>query len=309
MKVLLVSNMWPSKDAPTRGLFVKEQLDSLESIGIEVTLLHFDASSDKTQYLQLPARLAARILREKPDIIHAHYGLTAAFCPTTFGRPLVATFHGSDIYIPWQRRFSQWAAKRAAKSICVSPELARNLEVVQPVVLPCGVNTEQFRPQEQESARIQLDLPRDRPIVLFPASRHNSAKNYSLFSRSIEMLSNSSVYVAELDGIKREDVPVLMNAADVMVLTSHYEGYCLAVTEALACGLPVLAVSVADVEERISSVPHCSIVPRDPQRIAEKIDAILEQRPRIQPVPRLDGLTSNDVANRLLGIYRELLGS
>ena len=48
MKVLVVSNMWPSEEEPTRGLFVKEQLESLESLGIEVSLLQFDASTDKT---------------------------------------------------------------------------------------------------------------------------------------------------------------------------------------------------------------------------------------------------------------------
>jgi len=309
MKVLIVSNMWPSEEEPTRGLFVKEQLESLQSLGVELSLLWFDASADKSQYFRLPARLINRIIREKPDLVHAHYGLTAAFCAYTLGRPLVTTFHGSDVYIPWQRRFSQWAAKRATKTICVSSELSRKLGVVQPTILPCGVNTRRFRPLEQKAAREQLGLPQDRPIVLFPASRHNPAKNFSLFSQAIKKLAEQSVYVAELNGIPREEVPVLMNAADVMVLTSHYEGYCLAVTEALACGLPIVSVSVADVDDRIASVPHCSIVPRDPQIISEKVAKILAEKPRISPVPRLKGLTSEDVAHQLVAIYRDLIPS
>lgn len=309
MKVLIVSNMWPSSEAPTRGLFVKEQQESLTSIGIKTSVLHFDARSDKTQYFKLPLRLAKRIIREKPDVIHAHYGLTAAFCTSTLGRPLVTTFHGSDVHISWQRRLSRWAAKRAARTICVSSDLSQALGVGQPIVLPCGVNTEHFRALDRQASREKLGLPRDRPIVLFPASRHNPAKNFLLFSQAMEKLSNSSVYVAELDGIARKDVPFLMNAADVMVLTSHYEGYCLAVTEALACGLPVVSVSVADVSDRISPVPYCSIVPRDPNQIAEKVTRILDQRPRIAPEPRLEGLTSRDVANQLANIYSELLSS
>ena len=80
-------------------------------------------------------------------------------------------------------------------------------------------------------------------------------------------------------------------------------------TEALACGLPVVSVSVANIGERIDSVPYCSIVPRDPQRISENVSKILTEKPRIHPVPRLEGLTAEDVASRLAAIYRDLIPS
>ena len=80
-------------------------------------------------------------------------------------------------------------------------------------------------------------------------------------------------------------------------------------TEALACGLPVVSVPVANIDDRINSVPYCSIVQRDPQSISENVSKILTEKPRIHPVPRLEGLTAEDVASRLAAIYRDLIPS
>jgi len=298
--------MWPSKEAPTRGLFVKEQVDALQAHGAIVEHLSIDGRRKKQNYLKLPWRVLRRVRSFRPDVVHAHYGLTGAMCVPIPFVPLVVTYHGSDVFTPWQRRFSQLAAWRADANVCVSHTLAKALGAPKMQVIPCGTDTDKFKPSDQGEARAKLGLPLDGPIVLFPGARTNPVKGYALFDEALRVLNKDQVHICELSGIARENVPLLMNAADALVVTSEYEGYCLAVTEALACGLPVLSVPVGSVNQRIDPIAGCHTVPRDAGRIAEVLHTVLDQGDRLHPTPRLVGFTQADTAQALLGLYASL---
>jgi len=306
MRVLVVSNSWPDDEWPSRGLFVKEQVESLAEVGVEVDVLHFDGRRSKLNYLKLLPKLKRRMNQFKPDIVHAHYGLTGAMCALLPRIPLIVTYHGSDVFTPKQRVFSRFASMRARANICVSEVLSAALGRKGTQIIPCGVDVRLFRPLDQLEAKKKLDLPLNKRIVLFPGDRTNLVKDFDLFEKSIRRIQGLDLHVCELIGIDREDVPYLMNAADVLVLTSKHEGYCLAVTEALACGLPVVAVPVGNVKARIENVRHCQIVPRDSAQIAEATQLILESQKRVDPLPDLTGLTRLDVAKSILALYKRL---
>lgn len=303
MRVLVVANMWPSPEAPYRGIFVSEQVAALRARGIQVEVLHLSPSLGKARYLTAPLRVAATVWRKSIDIVHAHYGLTGAFsrAPQV---PLVVTYHGSDVMLSSQRRFSKIAARLADANICVSESVRRTLDTPDAIVIPCGVDTSQFRPLDRAEARTRLGIKGDHAIALFGAAPANPLKAYDLFKAAVD---HAGIAHRALVDIKREDVPWLMAAVDVLVMTSTHEGSPMVVKEALACGLPVVSVDVGDVSHRLAGIKQCHIVERNAELVARAIKEVVDSPQRITPQPSIEDFSADGIAEQLETIYTSLL--
>ena len=78
-----------------------------------------------------------------------------------------------------------------------------------------------------------------------------------------------------LTGMRR-DVPRLLNAFDVFCMSSHYEGFCNSVLEALATGLPVVATRAGGLPEIVEDGTTGLLVPpKDPRALAGSIMRLL----------------------------------
>jgi glycosyltransferase involved in cell wall biosynthesis len=76
----------------------------------------------------------------------------------------------------------------------------------------------------------------------------------------------------------RDEMPSVMNAADLMLLPSRFEGMPISVLEALACGLPVVAAPVGEVPLVVHDRQSGILLPeRTPDAIALAIAWVLEQ--------------------------------
>ena len=312
--MLVVTNMWPGEGSPYTGIFVRQQVDALRRVAPERTfdVLTIAGHRGRGDYL-----LGARRIRERLndyDVVNAHYGLTAATVAlASIGRtapPLVMTLHGGDAYIGWQRAISLFAARRSAEIIAVSPGLREDFGR-ETDVIPCGVPTEIFQPDDAREARRRLGLPLDRPVVLFPADPGNPVKNHELFEAAISMLRRRSMdpVVLTLGDLDPAHVPERMVAADVVVLTSHNEGSPMVVKEALASGKPVVSVNVGDVASVLDGVPGCATTSRTPEAVADGIAGALrdperlisggrERRARVFQL----GLDESSIARRVLEV-------
>src|SRR5712664_1222709 len=109
-----------------------------------------------------------------------------------------------------------------------------------------------------------------------------------------------------MTGIPNAEVPVWLNASDVLLLTSMHEGSPTIVKEALACGLPVVSVDVGDVAERIEGVEGCYLAPPQSADLAAKLCLVRQSRKRLNCQTRLEELSIVSVARKLKRCYEEI---
>ena len=287
VRILVVTNMWPTPDEPTFGTFVKEQVDDCRAVGHEVDVVSFDGRTHATHYVSATLVVARRVRQFRPDVVHAHYGLSGAVAVAQRSAPTVVTFHGSDVgYKRWQVPISR-VVSRHTTPVFVSRSGARALGVGSPIVLPIGVDTALFKPSDVISARRELGWEKDELVVVFPGRPSNRVKNHPLFVATVEQLTARGVGVrgVVLDMLSRAEVAQRLAAADVMIMTSHSEGSPVALRESLACRTPVVSVDVGDASEVLEGLDGCAICPRSAAALAEaalaargRRDAALRER-------------------------------
>ena len=95
VRVLVVTNFEPDDSAPQRGRWVRDQVDELRKRGVEVDVFSFPPG--RGEYIPATRRLRALLRRERFDLVHAHYGLPGWCARLAGARPLIVTFHGTDV--------------------------------------------------------------------------------------------------------------------------------------------------------------------------------------------------------------------
>jgi glycosyltransferase involved in cell wall biosynthesis len=304
MDALVVSNMQPSPEARARGIFVRDQVDALRRIeGVEVELFEF--SPGLPHYAIAAARLRRRYRDRVFDIVHAHFGLTAWPALAVRGHRHMVTLHGTDVRNPRSRRLSLAAARHLDLVATVSEALGRELPPGSwgGATLPCGVNLERFRVIPREQARLALGLEARAPCLLFPA---DPARHGKRFDRA--QLVAGDIQLLTLGDTEPEHVPLAINAVNAVIVPSDAEGFGLAVLEALACDVPVLATPVGIHAEALAGVDGtlCEEFDRDRWRAALKAH-VADPNPRIDGRSRAATYSADRMAQRVAAAWRELL--
>jgi len=104
--------------------------------------------------------------------------------------------------------------------------------------------------------------------------------------------------------VPHRQVPLWLNAADAVLMTSHHEGSPNIVKEALACNRPVVSVDVGDVRERIEGIEGCHIAASDPSDLAAKLTEVAAGPRVVEARSRMEELSIEVVADRLIRVYR-----
>ncbi len=310
MRILIVASYNKQRFAP----FIVEQAETLRATGVEINYFGVVGKGIRG-YLHSRKALMQKIREYKPDIIHAHYGLSGLLANLQRKVPVISTYHGSDINVSSVLCFSRIAMRLSAWSIFVSQ---RNVEIAgvkkRFSLIPCGIDVENFAPRERRHARIALGWGNDYTMVLFAGAFDNEVKNAPLAKEAVDILNNnalqlSNVQLLEMRGYSRAEIANLFYAADALLMTSHTEGSPQVIKEAMACGCPIVSVDVGDVAERIAGVDHCYIAERTPEDIAVKLNMVLQQGERTNGRERLIemGLDNKQVVGQLIDIYENIL--
>jgi len=293
----------------------------------------------------LPFRLAFAFLRNSVDVVHLHneqpliYGALAgklARCA------VVATRHGLVIASPKQLWLRRQAGRLVDGDVSVSMEVAnstrahRLVEERKMTVIENGIDLGHYQPRAELRAevRAELGLPDD-SLVVGIVCRLVECKNAGLLLRaSLPHLSAATQLLIIGDGPERlqlealasqqprgsfvrflgqrTDVARLLNGLDLFALSSSTEGHPIAVIEAMATGLPVLATEVGGIPEMIEDGKTGFLAPVDEKAYTARLAAALDQRrswPAMGVAARAAAharFSSETMANRYLALYQRI---
>jgi glycosyltransferase involved in cell wall biosynthesis len=309
VNVLVVTNMFPTAAEPWFGSFVRDQVEDLRTLGLDVEVLAFDGRRHAFEYVRAAPRVRNLARTGRFDVVHAHYGLTGAVALAQRSVPVVTTFHGSDTGgVAWQRFVSAAVARRAVP-IFVNEAGARLLWCREGHVIPAGVDTDLFAPTDRTAVRRDLGWRQDGRYILFPSGRKNRVKRPDLFAAVIDALRavQEGVEPVYLENLSRSRAAATIAAADVTLVTSDWEGSPVTVRESLACQTPVVSVPVGDLEQTLDGLPGCEIAPRDPSALAAAVRRALAV-PRSGELRERALATSRPrIAERVAAVYEEVL--
>ena len=216
MKILVLASDKGGKFVP----FIEEQITALQQIGVEI-IRYGVTGKGITGYLRELPKLKRFISAERPDLIHAHYGLCGLLANLQRLVPVVTTYHGSDINVPSVLRFSRIAMRLSAHNIFVSARSAcmamgngqwaidKETNRQSPIanslkkrntLLPCGVNIPKpwSELQTQRVGQLTLNqwvqkkLHADAKNVLFAGAFDNAVKDPELAFATIQS-SNTAI--------------------------------------------------------------------------------------------------------------------
>jgi glycosyltransferase involved in cell wall biosynthesis len=328
VRALVLSNMRPDQAHPERGSFVRDQVAALRRLdGLDVELYEFapgpralaSASHELHQrFARCRQRAGAssagtgaapRGADRRFDVVHAHFGLTAwpALAVPAHARAL--TLHGTDLRHPRTRLLTLAALPSIDLLAVVSAALADELPARaarRAEVLPCGVELERFRSLPRAEARAELGLEAQGRYALFAADPARPEKRYD---RAVELATAADAELLTLGGVEPERVPLLVNAANAVLVPSEREGFGLAVLEALACDVPVLATPVGIHEQALAGVAGTLCAPFELARWHAALDPLLGERdPRIAGRTSAERWSAASMAQRVAEAWRTARG-
>jgi len=307
MRVLVLTNMYPHAKNPSLGIFVKQQVESVRNLGVDVDVLFVNGPESKLNYLRGTVDVARLVAAERYDLVHAHYVFSGYVARAQFRCPIVLTHHGIEALTGWQRYLCKAITPLVDRVIAVSAQVKSVIGNPKIRVIPCGVDTELFRPGDVVASRRALGLPRDRKLILWAAAMRPE-KRLDRAQRAVallqERLPEAELVVAS--GKAPPQIPIFMNACDALVLTSEAEGSPQVVKEAMACNLPVVSVDVGDVAEVIGRTSGCYIASKDPADIALKLEAALRQGQRTDGRDAIEHLSLANTASQIIDVYRDV---
>jgi glycosyltransferase involved in cell wall biosynthesis len=321
MRVLMVTAPLPTAARPGTWASVARQIESIRSLGIEVDVLEIEGSK-VIKYLQASTHLGEKA--SCANLIHAHYGYCGWVSRMQRRKPVVVSFMGSDLLgvanaagrIKASSRVVVGIDRQLARFvdavIVKSPQMARVLHPVRAHVIPNGVDLDLFQPIDRAVARDRLGWDDVELRVIFPGNPALPNKGFGLAEAAVNVASTAlaaPIEIVPLSGIAPEQVPLYLSACDAMLLTSYTEGSPNAVKEAMACNLPVVAVSVGDVPELFSGVESCAVCARDPQVLGSELARLLgtSDHGNARETIKARGLDLGSVAHRVATVYEEVL--
>lgn len=260
-------------------------------------------------YLKNIRPLKQKIIKNNYDVIHAHYSLTGIVASLAHAKPLVVSLMGSDAHLKGllKKLTLFYHGKSWDTTILKAIEMNEHLNLDSFIVMPNGVDTDRFKPMEKNEARKILNFSFTKKLLVFVANPERPEKNYKLAQDAMSLFKTKDVELITVYNVPNAKVPVYLNAADALILTSTYEGSVNVIKEAMACNTPIISTDVGDVRVNISGLENCYLSNEDPKDFALKVDLVLNSNQRSNGRVQLikHQLDSVSVANKLKEEYKK----
>jgi glycosyltransferase involved in cell wall biosynthesis len=295
-------------------------------------------------------RLWALMRRERVDVVH-NYLLRANIVGTLAARaarvPVVlASKRGCHERRGWELVGAR-LANRLADCVTANSNAVRDFvhghegcPLEKMVVIPSGIDTERFAPLAGADYKARLGLPAD-AVVVGSLTRMRVRKGVEEFLRAMGQICRArpAVHVVIAGDVapddevralvaaaglgdrlhllgRRRDVPEVLSAFDVFVLSSHGEGMSNAILEAMAMERPVVATGVGGTVEVVEEgVTGRLVAARDPAALAAGITSVLDAPDRGRAMGArgrqvvIDRYSASAMVRRMEGLYTQLLAA
>ena len=288
------------------------QGESLRKEGI--LLDYFDIKGKGLlKYIKNIFILRKHLVNKDYNILHAHYSLSGIVASLASRNiPIVVSLMGSDIHsnLFWRYLIKFFYKFRWNKTIVKSIKDQKHLKLSKSVIIPNGVDFEKFIIMDKLVAREKVNFDPRKKYIIFIANPKRKEKNLRLAKEAVDMINDLDVelfVVFNENGVDHNLIPIYMNAADVLLLTSKREGSPNVIKEALACNCPIVATDVGDVKEIINNSNGCFLTSFDANDIARKLNIALEFKGKTNSRENISYLDNKKVADKIINLYKSLL--
>lgn len=334
-RVLVLSNMYPSAEAPGWGAFVHRQVESLRDRGLAVEVVARTVPR-RSSYPTFYGAAVRRVLAREHDIVHAHYGFHSALPALPFAADrLVTTFHRGDALdeprrAPAYRAAQVLCIRRSRAIVAVSTEIANAVRalggpVCPPVeVVPCGVDPERFR------FRSEVEISgQENSIVLWSGTDRSAVRKglpgFLACAAALPEVHFVALGIGAVPGapsnvrfpgrVDNDSVVDWLHRATLFVLPSDSEGTPVSVLEAMAAGTPVVASRAGGLADVLRDGvtgwflegTDGSAVLRGVRGALEASESTREALRRAARAEVVSRFSVTAVAGRLVDVYRRVL--
>jgi len=176
-------------------------------------------------------------------------------------------------------------------------------------IIHCGVDSELFSPMDRGDARHKLNWDNDERIALFAATKpYEPRKRIDLAQAAVKHAEADlgPIRLAIAENVSPDLIPLMMNAADCLLLTSMAEGSPVVVKEALMCNLPIVATDIADVRETLEGVSPSAVCSHDASELGSALVDVLGVQKRSNGRSKRSDQDHDNTIRRLLSLYAGL---
>ena len=284
MKILIISNMYPSKQKPFSGLFVINQLNAIQKELSTKDKLDFyylkrtftGPIGSVIKYLKFFFGFFFFIVKSKVkfNIIHIHYYFPTVYLGLVYRfffnkkAKIVVTFHGGDFYNKKKGIVYKYPLSKVDKVIAVSVDLCKSLEKMyissNIEVIPAGINTVFKPPILKINKKYDLiyvgsfykvkgfDILCDfLSTYTFPL-RVCVIGSGQLENCLEKVKGNENVQIELFRNLNHIEIVEKLYTSKFLINTSRKESFGLSMTEAMACGVPVIATKTDGSMEQIT---------------------------------------------------------
>jgi glycosyltransferase involved in cell wall biosynthesis len=316
MKVLHITANYPTTEHPVFGIFVKEQVESLRNEGVDCDVFFSNGKENGgMKEHRASIKKVRHMLRENNyDVIHCHHsisGLILFLAGGTFRNKCIVSYQNDPTReFGGMRLFHLLYAAFDKVIIKNTTELLKKKKVVY---LPNGTNADFFKPMDKEACKKKLGWNTDKHYILYMDSNvgTRTQKRHDRYEKVLELLKKDfdNIVSIELTNTPREEIPTYMNACDLHLMTSDFEGSPNSVKECMCCNTPVVCTPVGNVPDMMGDIPGCYVTKGfSSKELAACVKKVLtsEELFNIRNLFLAKGYGIETVAKKLKGLYEEL---
>ncbi len=318
MRILHITTNYPTKDFPIFGIFVKEQVESLQKLDVECDVFYCDGKNRGfKQYITYVPKLWWKVLSGHYDILHCHHALSLIILTMTgwpFFKKTVLSYQ-NDPDREWGGTMFKFF------NLFVNKFIVKNrseyLKYPKMIYLPNGCNQNFFRPMDKLECRKKLGLDDEKKYILYMDSNKGvrTQKRKDRFDEVIRLLNedygyNGKVECIALRNTSREQIPLYMNAIDIHLISSDFEGSPNSVKECMCCNTPVVSTDVGNVREMIGDIEGAFVAKSfEARELANCVDKVLKTDKSFngRDVFLAKGYGMASVAEKIKEMYNDLL--